>query len=79
MSLATASGRATIGRGRVHERRTVRPGGVFMQSYEFEAKNTAQYASEREGEEAISEGLAAIAFALLEVASAIRENTEARR
>ncbi|WP_331764356.1 hypothetical protein [Streptomyces sp. NBC_01506] len=54
-----------------------------MDSYEYAASSTAQSAAERhsDGEkvDAIGEGLAAIAYALLEVASAIRENTEARR
>lgn len=47
------------------------------------AESRADRASERTGDDrqtdAIGEGLSAIAYALLEVASAIRENTEARR
>jgi hypothetical protein len=51
-------------------------------SYEYEAQSNARAAAGRQGEEkrtdAIGEGLAAIAYALLEVAGAIRENTEAQ-
>jgi hypothetical protein len=46
------------------------------------AESRADRASEREGEDkqtdAIGEGLAAVAYALLDVAAAIREHTEAR-
>lgn len=46
------------------------------------AESRADDAAGRQGEEsqtdAIGEGLAAVAYALLEVATAIRENTEAR-
>lgn len=46
------------------------------------ANQNAEQASARWGEdkqtEALGEGLAAIAYALLDVANAIRENTEAR-
>jgi hypothetical protein len=46
------------------------------------AESNADKASGHTGEEsqtdAIGEGLAAVAYALLEVATAIRENTEAR-
>ncbi|MFB7429038.1 hypothetical protein ACFC0K_37765 [Streptomyces hydrogenans] len=54
-----------------------------MDSYEGQARMAADRATEMFGEEnqvtAIGEGLGAIAYALLEVASAIRESTEARR
>ncbi|NEA83035.1 hypothetical protein G3I30_29240 [Actinospica acidiphila] len=53
-----------------------------MSNWERWAERNADSAASRQGEEqtdAIGEGLAAIAYALLEVASAIRENTEARR
>ncbi|MFB8273481.1 hypothetical protein ACFC96_43830 [Streptomyces sp. NPDC055955] len=47
------------------------------------AESRADRANERWGEdkqtEAIGEGLSAIAYALLDVAHAIRENTEARQ
>ncbi|MFC7844414.1 hypothetical protein [Streptomyces sp. NPDC057382] len=47
------------------------------------AESRADRASEREGEDkqtdAIGEGLAAVAYALLDVAHAIREHTEASR
>lgn len=51
--------------------------------YSEVAESRADRASERTGDDrqtdALGEGLSAIAYALLEVASAIRENTEARR
>jgi len=47
------------------------------------AERNADQASSHQGEEkqteAIGEGLAAVAYALLEIAEAIRENTEARQ
>ncbi|MFD8301523.1 hypothetical protein ACFV29_04065 [Streptomyces sp. NPDC059690] len=47
------------------------------------AESRADRASERTGEEsqtdAIGEGLAAVAYALLDVAAAIREHTEAQQ
>ncbi|MET9567135.1 hypothetical protein [Streptomyces tauricus] len=47
------------------------------------AERNADQAASRQGEdqqsEAVGEGLAAVAYALLDVAAAIRENTEARR
>ncbi|MDF4254664.1 hypothetical protein [Streptomyces sp. WMMB303] len=47
------------------------------------AERRADAAAGREGEErltdAIGEGLAAVAYGLLDVAAAIRENTEARQ
>ncbi|MFE3163837.1 hypothetical protein [Streptomyces sp. NPDC059224] len=47
------------------------------------AESKADTAARRQGDEyrtdAIGEGLAAIAYALLDVAAAIRENTEARQ
>ncbi|MFE7015778.1 hypothetical protein ACFVAQ_35685 [Streptomyces sp. NPDC057651] len=50
--------------------------------YGCEANRTAEQAAARWGQDkqtgAIGEGLAAIAYALLDVAQAIRENTEAR-
>ncbi|MET7843652.1 hypothetical protein ABZT45_34625 [Streptomyces sp. NPDC005356] len=49
--------------------------------YGYEANRTAEQAAARWDDkqtEAIGEGLAAIAYALLDVAHAIRENTEAR-
>ncbi|MET7534716.1 hypothetical protein [Streptomyces goshikiensis] len=53
-----------------------------MSTYGHQAERKADKAAQRTGEEyrtdAIGEGLAAIAYALLEVATAIRENTEAR-
>ncbi|MGC4984690.1 hypothetical protein ACLQ18_29285 [Streptomyces sp. DT193] len=46
------------------------------------AEGRAERASDRTGPDwlttAVGEGLAAVAYALLEVAAAIRENTEAR-
>ncbi|MER6504723.1 hypothetical protein ABT218_36805 [Streptomyces sp. NPDC001455] len=52
-----------------------------MGDYEYEARDNARAAAKRFGEDkrtdAIGEGLASIALALLEVASAIRENTTA--
>ncbi|MEV6456549.1 MULTISPECIES: hypothetical protein [Streptomyces] len=46
------------------------------------AESRADSAASQQGEEkqtdAIGEGLAAVAYALLDVAAAIRENTEAR-
>ncbi|MER7108801.1 hypothetical protein [Streptomyces sp. NPDC000229] len=46
------------------------------------AESKADAAAGREGEEkqtdVIGEGLAAVAYALLDVAAAVRENTEAR-
>jgi hypothetical protein len=54
-----------------------------MSTYGYQADRNAQRASERQGEDkqtdAIGEGLAAIAYALLDVAAAIRENTESRQ
>ncbi|MGO4635018.1 hypothetical protein AB4225_29435 [Streptomyces sp. 2RAF24] len=54
-----------------------------MESYEWEAKQAAERATNKYGAEnqveAIGEGLGAVAYALLEIASAIRENTEVRR
>ncbi|MDX3429482.1 hypothetical protein PV664_11090 [Streptomyces sp. ME01-18a] len=53
-----------------------------MSNWERWAERNADKAAARQGEEqtdAIGEGLAAIAYALLDVAAAIRENTEARR
>ncbi|MEU0956888.1 hypothetical protein ABZ353_31850 [Streptomyces niveus] len=50
-------------------------------TYGLQVARKANLAAGREGTEqtdAIGEGLAAVAFALLEVAAAIRENTEAR-
>ncbi|WP_306324128.1 MULTISPECIES: hypothetical protein [unclassified Streptomyces] len=51
--------------------------------YGHEASRAAEQASARWGDEkqteAIGEGMAAIAYALLDVAHAIRENTAARR
>jgi hypothetical protein len=53
-----------------------------MSTYGYQAERKADKAAERQGAEAqtdaIGEGLAAVAYALLEVATAIRENTEAR-
>lgn len=47
------------------------------------AQRRADAAAGREGEakqtDAIGEGLAAVAYALLDVAAAVRENTEARQ
>jgi hypothetical protein len=52
-----------------------------MSTYGHRADRTAEQASVRQGEEeqtdAIGKGLAAIAYALLDVAAAIREHTEA--
>ena len=54
-----------------------------MSKYGHRANRTAEYAATRDGDEnrteAIGQGLAAIAYALLDVAAAIRENTGARR
>lgn len=61
-------------------------GGIHVSDMGYngrQAERTAEQAAARWGEdkltEAIGEGLGAIAYALLEVATAIRENTEARR
>lgn len=43
------------------------------------AEGAKSWREEEERTPAIGEGLAAIAYALLDVAAAIRENTEARR
>lgn len=59
-----------------------RGGDLIMSNYERWAERNADKAAGRQGEEqtdAIGEGLAAIAYALLDVAAAIRENTEARK
>ncbi|MGW4808085.1 hypothetical protein [Kitasatospora sp. NPDC004272] len=54
-----------------------------MSRYEDRAASYAGDAGGRQGEEkqtdAIGEGLAAVAFALLDVAAAIREQTEAQQ
>ncbi|MET7930508.1 hypothetical protein ABZT43_42790 [Streptomyces sp. NPDC005349] len=54
-----------------------------MSKYGARANSNAEQAAARWGEdkqtEAVGEGLAAIAYALLDVAQAIRENTEARQ
>ncbi|MFH8737999.1 hypothetical protein [Streptomyces sp. NPDC017964] len=54
-----------------------------MSTYGYQADRNAQRASECQGDDkqtdAIGEGLAAVAYALLDVATAIRENTEARQ
>ncbi|MEU5927108.1 hypothetical protein ABZ817_26515 [Streptomyces antimycoticus] len=54
-----------------------------MSMYGYQANNTAEQAAARWGEEkqteAIGEGLAAIAYALLDVAQAIRDHTASRR
>ncbi|MFE7246086.1 MULTISPECIES: hypothetical protein [unclassified Streptomyces] len=54
-----------------------------MSTYGDYAESRADRAAERTGAEeqtdAIGEGLSAIAYALLDVAAAIRENTEARQ
>ncbi|WP_406011652.1 hypothetical protein OG440_40770 (plasmid) [Streptomyces sp. NBC_00637] len=54
-----------------------------MSDYASYAEQNADIAAMQEGEgkqtDAIGEGLAAIAYALLEIAAAIRDNTAARR
>ncbi|MFC9931708.1 hypothetical protein [Streptomyces sp. NPDC127190] len=54
-----------------------------MTTYGYQAERNADRAAGRQGDEdrtdAIGEGLAAVAYALLEVAAAIRENTEAQQ
>ncbi|MCX4462400.1 hypothetical protein OOK58_59010 [Streptomyces sp. NBC_01728] len=54
-----------------------------MSTYGYQADRNAEQAAARWGEdkqtEALGEGLAAIAYALLDLAAAVRENTEAVR
>ncbi|MEU3491164.1 hypothetical protein [Streptomyces massasporeus] len=54
-----------------------------ISTYGYQANRAAEQAAARWGEdkqvEAIGEGLAAIAYALLEVAQAIRDDTETRQ
>ncbi|MFF7130472.1 hypothetical protein [Streptomyces sp. NPDC008240] len=53
-----------------------------ISTYGYQADRKAELAAGRQGEDkqtdAIGEGLAAIAYALLDIAATIRENTEAR-
>ncbi|MFD9302208.1 hypothetical protein ACFWCB_05865 [Streptomyces sp. NPDC060048] len=55
------------------------PRGTYYSDYaESRADLAIEHRSEEELPQAVGEGLSAIAYALLEVAAAIRENTEAR-
>ncbi|MFF8619113.1 hypothetical protein [Streptomyces sp. NPDC015350] len=52
---------------------------VYGSRAEGAAEGALSWREEEERTPAIGEGLAAIAYALLDVAAAIRENTEARQ